>query len=120
MKRIFLFTLAIAALFTTFTSCEKNNTVKANYDYIVVAPGESAQVEISGGSASINVSGTQWAHESDSIFSLSDFKRHSIFVTGNNEGTDTLKIYYNQGIHANGEFIAIPVCVDKTHIMPED
>lgn len=118
MKRNFLFTLAIAALFTTFTSCEKNNTVKANYDYIVVAPGESAQVEISGGT--INVSSTQWAHESDSIFSISDFKRHSLFVTGNNEGTDTLKIYYNQGIHANGEFIAIPVCVDKTHIMPED
>lgn len=115
-----LFPVVLTALFATFTSCEKNNTVKANYDYIVVAPGEPAQVEISGGSASINVSSTQWAHESDSIFSISDFKRHSLFVTGNNEGIDTLRIYYNQGIHANGEFIAIPVSVDKTHIMPED
>lgn len=117
MKKQF-FLVVLAALFTTFTSCEKNNTVKANYDYIVVAPGEPAQVEIAGGT--INVSSTQWAHESDSIFSISDFKRHSLFVTGNNEGTDTLKLFYNQGIHANGEFISIPVSVDKTHIMPED
>lgn len=113
-----LFPVVLTALLATFTSCEKNNTVKANYDYIVVAPGESAQVEISGGS--INVSSTQWAHESDSIFTISDFKRHSLFVTGKNEGIDTLKIYYNQGIHANGEFIAIPVSVYKTHMMPED
>ena len=120
MKRNFIIIMAIAAMFTALTSCEKNSPVVANFSSIVLTPGESVQVEISGGSASVNVSSTQWAHESDSIFSISDFKRHSLFVTGNNEGTDTLKIYYNQGIHANGEFIAIPVSVDKTHIMPED
>lgn len=113
MKRNFLIIMAIAAMFTALTSCEKNSPVVANFSSIVLTPGESVQVEISGGSASVNVSSTQWAHESDSIFSLSDFKKHSVVVTGNNVGKDTLRLFYNQGIHANGEFLSIPVSVEK-------
>lgn len=113
MKKVFSVILGILSLAVIFTSCEKNSPVVANFSSIVLTPGESVQVEISGGSASVNVSGTQWAHESDSIFSLSDFKKHSVVVTGNNVGKDTLRLFYNQGTHANGEFLSIPVSVEK-------
>ena len=111
MKHNFLIITAIAALFMALSSCKKNSPVVANYNSIVLAPDESVKVEISGGGASINVSLTQ--HESDSIFSISDFKKHSIVVTGNNEGKDTLMLFYNRGIYANGECLIIPVSVEK-------
>ena len=110
MKHNFLIITAIAALFMALSSC-KNSPVVANYNSIVLAPDETVKVEISGGGASINVSLTQ--HESDSIFSISDFKKHSIVVTGNNEGKDTLMLFYNRGIFANGECLIIPVSVEK-------
>ena len=113
MKCYFFIIMAMAAIFTTLTSCERNNKVVANYDSIVLAPGESVQVKISGGSARISSSTTQMVHENDSIFSLSDFKRHSVVVTGNNEGKDTLRLFYLRSIYANGEFLIIPISVEK-------
>lgn len=127
MKKNFFILMAFAAI-AMFSSCNNGNSFHANYTEIVLTPGESVKVELSGylnGSRPFITYATYLDPEYgnaygpvygvvDSAFVVSNIKRHSLEVTGYKVGCDTLAIHYGIGIFNNGEYVAIPVtCVEK-------
>lgn len=108
-------------MLVSFASCNKDNTVKSDPDYIVLKCGESETVNLIGpwdvkvDHIESRVRQRQWNDDiepnNDSIFSLSNIERKNFVVTGTSIGTDTLIIYYANGIHFSALMVEVPITV---------